>query len=172
MKVILIGYMTSGKSTIGKQLSARMYLPFIDLDTYIEEKEDAKISEIFEEEGEIAFRLKEHRYLKELLNKEKDSIISLGGGTPCYADNMKVLENAKHTTTIYLQADIQTLVERIKKNKEQRPLVARIKDNELHEFVAKHLFERRYFYEQASEKVKIDNKTVEEIVAEIRILLH
>ncbi|MDY0779590.1 shikimate kinase [Tenacibaculum sp. IB213877] len=172
MKIVLLGYMASGKSTIGKYLSARLFLPFIDLDDYIEQREEKSISEIFKDEGEIYFRNKEHQYLKELLEKKEDFILSLGGGTPCYGGNMDLIIQTKDVKSVYLQASIKTLQDRIEAQKNKRPLVANLSDNDLTEFIAKHLFERRYFYDKADFKIVIDDKEMTEIVAEIRILLH
>lgn len=172
MKIILLGYMASGKSTIGKFLSARMFVPFIDLDNYIEEQEGKSISDIFKQEGEIYFRLKEHQYLKELLAKEKDFILSLGGGTPCYANNMEVILENKQATSIYLKASIKTLVERLQQNRSKRPVIANCNDEQLTEFIAKHLFERQFFYNKANKKLIIDNKTIEEVATELQIILH
>jgi shikimate kinase len=172
MKIVLLGYMASGKSSIGKELSKKLFLPFIDLDNYIESKEKKTVSNIFKDKGEIYFRLIEHNYLKELLNSEENFVLSLGGGTPCYAGNMHLVLAAKKTTSIYLQANINTLVERLIKGKEKRPLVKELGDEKLVEFVAKHLFERRFFYEQANNKVLINDKKIEQIITEIRILLH
>jgi len=171
MKVILLGYMASGKSTIGKKLAKKLFLPFIDLDDYIEKKEKAAISTIFKEKGEIYFRRIEHHYLKELLNAKEDFVLSLGGGTPCYAGNMELIKKSE-AIAIYLKASIKTITERLLSGKDGRPLVADIGEDKIAEFVAKHLFERNEFYEQATYKVTIDNKTVDEIVTEIRILLH
>ena len=89
MKIVLLGYMASGKSNIGKKLSKKLSMSFIDLDDYIIEKEKMTISDIFKAKGEIYFRLIENKYLKEILLEKKDFILSLGGGTPCYANNME-----------------------------------------------------------------------------------
>jgi len=172
MKVILLGYMASGKSTIGKRLASRNYVPFIDLDSYIEEQENKTISEIFKDEGEIYFRLQEHKYLKELLKNEEDFVLSLGGGTPCYAGNMDLIKTSKDAKSIYLKANIITLTDRLVNQKEKRPLVANLSEEEMKEFIAKHLFERSYFYEQADYTVRIDDKDIKETVTEISIRLH
>ena len=172
MKIVLIGYMASGKSTIGKLLAHNMYLPFIDLDQYIEEKEGKTISEIFEDKGEIYFRYQEHFYLKELLASENKFVLSLGGGTPCYAGNMKLISDNEDSKSIYLQASIKTITDRLKKQRQKRPLVSELTDDKLTEFVAKHLFERREFYEQSNFKIKVDDKEINEIVTELRVLLH
>ncbi len=171
MKIILLGYMASGKSTIGKLLARKIYRPFIDLDNYIENKEKLPIKSIFKKKGEIYFRKIEHVYLKELLNSNDSFVLSLGGGTPCYAGNMDLI-SIPTVKSIYLQGSIQTLVNRLKENKENRPLISNLDDEKLTEFVAKHLFERSNFYEEASHKINIDKKSIENIVAEIRILLH
>ncbi|QNM86440.1 shikimate kinase [Polaribacter pectinis] len=171
MKIVLLGYMASGKSTIGKQLAKKLYLNFIDLDDYIEEKEKMSISTIFKEKGEIYFRRIEHIYLKEILNSDEKLVLSLGGGTPCYANNMDFI-NTTNAISVYLKTTIKTLVERLLKEKSKRPLVASLDNEKITEFVAKHLFERGYFYEQANFTLPIDNKTINKIVTEIRILLH
>ncbi|WBX78373.1 shikimate kinase [Tenacibaculum ovolyticum] len=171
MKIVLIGYMASGKSTIGRLLSQKMNFSFIDLDDYIEEKEKMTVSEIFEKKGEIYFRKAEHLYLKELMVLDKDIVLSLGGGTPCYAGNMDIITESKNTNAIYLKTSIATIVERLTNEKNQRPLVARLKEDELAEFVAKHLFERSYFYNKSKYKLAVDTKNTVEIVDEVYKLL-
>ncbi len=163
MKIVLIGYMGSGKSTIGQNLALKKQLPFVDLDSYIEIKEKKTIERIFEEKGEIYFRRKENQYLKELLNEKDDFVLSLGGGTPCYANNMKLILTDKNVKSVYLQANISTLTKRLLKNKENRPLIANLSEENLTEFIAKHLFERRFFYEKASVKIVVDEKSINEI---------
>lgn len=170
MHIVLLGYMASGKSTIGKQLSEKLGMPFLDLDIYISENKNKSVPEIFSQNGEIYFRKKEHEYLKEVLENQQDCILSLGGGTPCYANNMELIHN-QNAISIYLKASIQTLSERLLKNKSSRPLVAFLDDDQVPEFIAKHLFERRFFYEQAKKVVVIDQKSASEIVGEIETLL-
>ncbi|CAM1333135.1 shikimate kinase [Tenacibaculum aestuariivivum] len=171
MKIVLLGYMGCGKSTIGRLLAKKKNVSFIDLDTYIEEKEHMTVSEIFENKGEIYFRKQEHLYLKEILAFNKPFVLALGGGTPCYGDNMSVIQNSNNVTTVYLKTSIATITQRLTNEKSQRPLVARLKKEELAEFIAKHLFERGYFYNKAIYKVTVDTKTVDEIVSELIILL-
>jgi shikimate kinase len=172
MKIVLLGYMGSGKTTVGKKLAKKLYLPFHDLDQYIEKREGATIAEIFDTKGEIYFRKIEHKYLKEFLSETDKYVLSLGGGTPCYAGNMQVILNEADVRSIYLQANIPTLKQRISKNKQKRPLIASLSDEQMMEFVAKHIFERRNFYEQAEHTVDVNGKDIATIVAEIRILLH
>lgn len=165
MKMVLIGYMASGKSAVGRELSSRLNMNFIDLDDYIETNENERIADIFEKKGEIYFRQKETYYLSKLLEEERESIISLGGGTPCYGENMKVI--LEKSESIYLQTSIASIYNRLKNEKTKRPLVANIGDDKLKEFIAKHLFERRFFYEQANKIVTTDNRSIEEVVNKI-----
>ncbi|CAM1340680.1 shikimate kinase [Tenacibaculum aestuarii] len=171
MKIVLLGYMASGKSTIGRILAEKLQISFIDLDAYIEEKEKMSVSDVFKEKGEIYFRKQEHVYLKELLDKKEDFVLSLGGGTPCYAGNMNVLLSYDDVTSIYLKTSIQTIMERLVNEKSQRPLVARLNEDELAEFIAKHLFERSYYYNQATHKLVVDNKDVNETVEDLQVIL-
>jgi shikimate kinase len=171
MKIVLLGYMASGKSTIGREISKKLDMKFIDLDDYISKREKSSISEIFKVKGEIYFRRIESFYLSEILNSKDRFILSLGGGTPCYSNNMELILNSE-ASSIYIKAGIKTLVSRLTAEKNKRPLVAELEDDKLLEFVAKHLFERRFFYEQASMTVNTEDKSTEEITTEIRILLY
>jgi shikimate kinase len=169
MKIVLLGYMGSGKSTVAKQVAIDLNMLVIDLDDYIVAHENMSIASIFKTKGEIYFRLQESKYLKQLLDQEQDLVLALGGGTPCYANNIDLICSASES--FYLKAGIKTLSNRLVKEKEQRPLIASFDDEQLKEFIAKHLFERRNFYEQAKHTITIDGKTMEEIVEEISIKL-
>ena len=171
MKIVLLGYMASGKSTIGSALSKKLYMNFIDLDAYISKQENSTIPEIFKLKGEIYFRQIESKYLKEILNLQEDFVLSLGGGTPCYANNMDLILNSK-AKSIYINVKLPTLVARIIQEKSNRPLVANLDDEKITEFVAKHLFERRFYYEQAELHLNTNDKVIEEIVSEIRMALY
>lgn len=166
MKIILVGYMASGKSTIGKLLSESFYVPFYDLDDLIENNLNLKINEIFEHKGELFFRKKEREVLMEFLNSTDNYVLALGGGTPCYYDNFELYQS-ESIHSVYLKASISTLLERLHSQKASRPIVSRFNEEELQEFVAKHLFERSYFYHQVKTIVSIDNKKESEIVSEI-----
>lgn len=171
MKIILLGYMASGKSSIGKKLAKNLSFNFLDLDDYISEQENMSISEIFKTKGEIYFRKIEHKYLIKLLNKKEDFLLALGGGTPCYANNMDAI-NKSDALSIYLQGNTNTMIERAIRKKSKRPIIASLSNDKIPEFVAKHLFERRAFYEQAKLTVKIDNKSKKEVAEEITDLLN
>ena len=165
-KIIILGYMGSGKSTIGQFLSENTGIPFYDLDKYIEEKHQNSIKAIFETKGEIFFRKLEHQYLNELLNLDEEIIISLGGGTPCYANNHLHFEK-ENILSYYLKGSIKTLSERLKSEIDHRPLLNNTEDD-LETFIAKHLFDRSYFYNKAKYKINIDNKSIDEISQEIK----
>ena len=113
MIIILIGYMGSGKSSIGKKLSRKLRCNLIDLDDFIVEKEKASVKEIFDAKGEIYFRKKEEEYLKELLTLQEDTILSLGGGTPCFGDNMKYILESENTKSIYLKSSVKSLTDKL-----------------------------------------------------------
>ncbi|NYJ28263.1 shikimate kinase [Allomuricauda sp. ARW1Y1] len=170
MKIVLLGYMASGKSTVGRLLARQLGTSFVDLDDYIEQQQKKSIKDIFSEKGEIFFRKLEHQMLKEVLDSHTAVVLSTGGGTPCYANNMETILQ-QSDNSIYLNHSIPVLVERITKEKEYRPLVKNIPDNDLPEFVGKHLFERRPFYMQAEHRVDCDPLSAEEVVAEIKKLL-
>ena len=168
MNIFLVGYMASGKTTIGKALAKKMNFQFVDLDQYIEGEEDMSVSKIFALKSEIYFRKIETKYLKELIDKKEKTVISLGGGTPCYGDNLQLVLSSNNAITIYLKASLLELVNRLLKDKQNRPLISHLKSEEaLFEFIGKHLFERSNYYSQASKRINIDNKTTDEIVTEI-----
>ncbi|WGK93832.1 MULTISPECIES: shikimate kinase [Flavobacterium] len=169
-KIILLGYMGCGKSTIAEKLSSLLQIPFVDLDRVIEIEANMTISQIFESFGEVYFRKLEHDVFVELLASSDKQIIGLGGGTPCYANNHELLKG-EGITSIYLKASVATLFNRLAHNKSKRPIVANKSDEELQEFIAKHLFDRSYYYNQAEYKVIVDGKTIDETVADIISIL-
>lgn len=169
-KIILLGYMGCGKSTIANKLSKITGIPFLDIDKCIEDKTKLSINAIFETHGEIYFRKLEHEIFIELLNSNQELIIGLGGGTPCYANNHELLKG-ENIVSIYLKASIETLFNRLVYNKNKRPIIADKTDAELKEFIAMHLFERSFYYNQAQNKVSVDDKSIDQTVLEIQELL-
>lgn len=168
MKIILTGYMGSGKTLVGRTLSEKTGLPFIDLDTKISEQEGRAISEIFRTSGEIYFRKKEAEVLQEQLKSENDFILALGGGTPCYGNNLSVIKAKQGAKLIYLKTGLEELLKRLSAEKEQRPVISHLDSAEaLEDFIRKHLFERTYYYNQSELIVSTDGKTSEEIAGEI-----
>lgn len=165
MIISLIGYMGSGKTHISKILSEKINFKKIDLDKEISRRNKLTIPEIFQKHGEIYFRKLEKEILEEILATENNLVLSLGGGTPAYYNNMSSInENSK---SVFLRASVGNLVERLSKQKEKRPLIAKISDENLPEFIAKHLFERNQFYSKAQFSINTDSKTPEDIVDEI-----
>lgn len=158
--------MGSGKSTLAKILSQKLNLPAYDLDELIEKDLDQSISSIFEKKGEIFFRKKEHSIFKEMIAKPESFILSLGGGTPCYANNHLLLQDDS-VVSIYLKASIDTLAQRLKNNVSERPLLVQNNEEPLETYIAKQLFDRSYFYYQAKKVITVDNKTIEEVITEV-----
>jgi len=167
MTIVLLGYMGSGKSSIGDELSSRLNYDFIDFDQFISQKEGLSIPEIFELKGEIHFRKLETNYLKEVLSST-NRVIALGGGTPCYSDNMQQILSSSKVRSVYLKTTIPTLANRLFPQRSKRPLLSHINTiEELQEFVGKHLFERNTYYLKAAASVQTDDKTVTSISQEI-----
>ncbi len=168
MVVVLIGYMASGKSTLGKKLAKKLNFNFIDLDDFIEREEKLSVSEIFKIKGEIYFRKQETIYLNQILQTKTNTILSVGGGTPCFGNNMERILNTNNVMSVYLKASLNKLVKKLFKKKSKRPLIAHIETEEaLTEFIGKHLFERVQFYNQSTIQITTDNKTKKQIIKEI-----
>ena len=165
MIITLVGYMGTGKSHISNILSSKLNFKLFDLDQEISNKFELSIAEIFKNHGEIFFRKAEKETLNEILSSQESVILSVGGGTPVYYDNMERINDK--SISIYLRTGVSTLTERLKKNKHKRPLIAKIADEDLPEFIAKHLFERNSFYSKAHYIVDTDQKTTEEVAEEI-----
>ena len=168
MIVVLLGYMGSGKSTVGQILAEKLDTNFLDLDAYIEQKQQATISEIFNSKGEIFFRKVESEAVKQLCNHSESLVLALGGGTPCYSDTMQFLVNHPNVVTVVLNISIKNVSERLISEKAKRPLIANLKNEDIPEFIAKHLFERSFYYNQAEIGIQTDSLSVAEIVATIQ----
>lgn len=145
-RIFLVGYMGAGKTTIGKVLSKMAGLSFIDLDYYIEGRFRKTVSQLFAERGEEGFRSIEHNMLHEVAEFE-DVLVSTGGGTPCFFDNMAFMR--QQGTTIYLQVSVEELVKRLELCKQTRPVLKNRSGEELKAFVEESLTARASFYEQA-----------------------
>ena len=163
--------MGSGKSTVGRMLAQKHNLLFEDLDDVIAHDAAASITELFIEKGAKSFRELEHITLTKVLKNAANKVISLGGGAPCYYDNMALVA----TTTphvFYLNASHKTLAQRLFPERRGRPLIAHAETEEaLQSFIAKHLFERQSFYRQANHIISADNKSIETLVAEVGKLI-
>ncbi|RXR17698.1 shikimate kinase [Flavobacterium amnicola] len=169
-KIVLVGYMGSGKTEIGKLLAKKILFPFYDLDFLIENEVQKSISELFSEKGEIYFRRIEHELFVKQIQKNESYVLSLGGGTPCYANNHLILQQ-EEVISIYLKASVSNLVERLSINKKKRPLVKDLDATEMHEFIAKHLFDRGFYYNQCKHVISVDDKSPTDVVEEIKKML-
>ena len=145
-RIYLIGYMGAGKTTIGKALERHTSLSFIDLDCYIEGRFRKTISQLFAEKGEASFRELERRMLHEVSEFE-DVIISCGGGTPCFFDNISYMNECGKT--IYLKVSVAELAARLEGGKHTRPVLKNRSGEELRQFIQENLQARSSFYEQA-----------------------
>ncbi len=173
MKIILLGYMGSGKSSVGRSLAEKLNKKFLDLDEEIVSAENKSISAIFEDSGEIYFRKSENAVLKQLLQSEESFILSLGGGTPCYANNLEMILQAQKVRSVYLKTSLGELRDRLWQERTSRPLISHLESKEaLEDFIRKHLFERTYYYNQSEITVTTDDKSIEEIASEILSLLN
>ena len=172
-RIILIGYMGAGKTTIGKALSKRLGLMFYDLDWYIESRMHKTIAQIFADDGEEGFREIEYNMLHEVAEFE-NVVVSCGGGTPCFFDNMDYL-NAQGET-IYLQAAPEVLAKHLKMGKVVRPLIVGKTDEELLAYISESLEKREPYYSRAKHILNVDLlntvEKVEESVDEVCRTLH
>ena len=167
-RIILIGYMGAGKTTIGRQLALALDMQFYDLDWYIETRYHKKVSEIFAEQGEAHFRDLERRMLHELAEFE-NIVISCGGGTPCFFDNMQYMN--LQGETVYLKVAPEVLCMHLKMGRTVRPLILGKSEEELLQYIRDSLKEREPFYTQAKHTLDVslmDN--YEKIAITIKLL--
>lgn len=151
MRYFVVGYMASGKTTYGKELAREKGVPFWDLDDRVERREGCSISDIFEKKGEAYFRELEREVLHELCEEYDDFVLATGGGTPCFFDNMEYMNGAGHT--LYLNVSLHVLLQRLKRQRDARPLLAALSDEDLEFFIREHLASRQSFYLQAKELI-------------------
>jgi shikimate kinase len=170
MKIVLLGYMGCGKSVIGDFLAKKVLVSYYDLDDEIERITQSSITKLFQSKGEIYFRKKENEILKALLSNNENFVLSLGGGTPCYYNNHELIAQ-EGILSIYLKVSVDTLANRLIHETEKRPLLHNQDEVSLKDFISKHLFDRNFYYHQATKVINVDNKTIEEIVKEIEVLL-
>ena len=157
IRIFLIGYMASGKTSTGKLLAAQLGLKFVDMDAHIVEKSGKTIPEIFSVLGEESFRKLEREALQEMA-KIENAVISTGGGAPCFFDNIEYMNT--HVLTIYLKYSPEQLTARLSVHPEKRPLVAAQKPENLLDFVRNGLAMRDQFYNQATLKLTGTNDEI------------
>lgn len=160
--IYLIGFMGSGKTTLGRALAAATGLRFIDLDEYIEEKSGASVSEIFATRGEAAFRELERLTLLEV-SRMDDVIVACGGGTPCFGSNMELMNSTG--LTVLLEASFPRLLERLTEGSAKRPLIAAMGSHELEEYIRRTVEARMPFYSKARQRFGSDELETAEMIA-------
>jgi len=165
MKIYLIGFMGSGKTHWGRLLSEKLGIRFFDLDEQITANAGKSIPEIFAIDGEEHFRLLEKEVLQTLTASHEQFILSTGGGTPCYFNNIDFMNEAGTTVWIHTPADV--LFTRLVKEKEKRPLIRDLSDEQLRSFISKKYADRRMYYEQASLIVEEEPVQLEKLIETI-----
>ena len=151
-RIILLGYMGAGKTTVGKALAKALNLQFYDLDWYIENRMHMTVKQIFDERGEEGFRKIEHNMLHEVAEFE-DVVISCGGGTPCFFDNIDYMN--QQGETVYLKATPDVLYGHLKMGRTVRPLLLNKTPDEVKDFVSRKLAEREPFYTKAKHVIDV-----------------
>lgn len=152
-RILIIGYMGAGKTTLGKVLAKELGLPFYDLDWYIESRMMKTVPQLFAERGEEGFRKVEHNMLHEVAEFE-NVVISCGGGTPCFYDNMEYM-NAQGDT-VYLKASPEVLYAHLQMGKVERPLLKNKTREEMQAFIQEQLAEREKYYTKARHIFNVD----------------
>lgn len=168
MRIFLIGFMGSGKTHWAKQLAQRMKIPFFDLDEALVEVEQRSVADIFTASGEEYFRSREKEMLEKLIHENASMVLSCGGGTPCFLNNIELMK--KYGLVVWLNTHVEVLLKRLLKEKNQRPLLRAIRDEDLRSYIIRKLNERRMYYEQAD--ITIDNENTVSINDFIQTVLH
>lgn len=165
MKIYLIGYMASGKTNLGKEMAAVSGMPMVDMDDLFEEKYRLSISEFFEKYGESVFRRLEHGILEDTFRMD-DVIISTGGGTPCFFDNMNlILQNG---VSVYLKTPVEVVARRLRGIRKKRPLLKEVPEEELETFITAQIREREAYYRRADYVVEGPDIDAGEILKKIQ----
>ena len=165
MKIFLIGFMGSGKTHWGRLLSQKLSLPFFDLDEQIVNTEGKSIADIFIQQGEEYFRLKEKEVLHIITESHTTFVMSCGGGAPCYFNNIEYMKQSG--TTVWINATLITLYDRLVKEKEHRPLLKDLSNGELKMFIKKKFSDRKIYYEQADIVIEDETITLDRFIEKV-----
>lgn len=168
MRLYLIGFMASGKTSIGKKIAKKLDYKFIDLDDYLEEKYNKTIPDIFKQDGEDKFREMEKDTLHDTF-KMKKVIIACGGGTPCFFDNIEQIN--KNGFSIYLNRTVDYLVYKLMHAKTIRPLVQNKTEDELKQYIKNTLKHREQYYKKATKTIKIKDKSKDDVAKLIKKII-
>ena len=165
MRIYLIGYMGSGKTTLGQELATKLELSFIDLDKYIEERNYKTVPQLFSEFGEEVFRQRERKALEEV-SEFTNVVVATGGGAPCFFDNIELMNRTG--ITLFLDVDIPTLAERLQKSKTDRPLIRGKSKEELKGLIYEMMQKRLPYYEQAQLRISQSDSLLDVALDSIR----
>ncbi|MES1220604.1 MAG: shikimate kinase [Bacteroidota bacterium] len=165
MKIFLIGFMGSGKTHWGRLLSQKLSIPFFDMDEQVVSHEGKSIVDIFSEKGEEYFRLLETDVLHIITESHESFVMACGGGSPCYFNNIEYMNNSG--ITVWIKTPVEVLFQRLIKEKEARPLIKELNDDQLKAYINKKFADRKIYYDQAEiiideEPLQLD-KLVEKI---------
>lgn len=162
-KIFLIGYMGCGKSSLGRKIAKATGFRFVDMDTEIEQREGASVSDIFYYEGETYFRRAERALIDELAETDEDLVVSTGGGAPTWGDNMERMNGAGDT--VYLRREAKQIASRLSPHgRQKRPKLRGLNDEELVAFMTANMAEREPFYAKARHTVECAAMSDEQIV--------
>jgi shikimate kinase len=167
MKIFLIGFMGSGKTHWGRLLSQKLSFPFFDMDAQVEEQAGKSISEIFDAEGEEQFRLMEKDVLHIITESHESFVMACGGGSPCYFNNIDYMNQAG--IAVWINPPLEVLLQRLVNEKDKRPLIKDLSNEQLESFIRKKFADRKIYYEQA--EIKVDEEPVQ-IEKLIEIIFH
>jgi shikimate kinase len=159
MKIFLIGFMGSGKTYWGRQLSQKLGIPFFDLDEQVEEHAGQSVEDIFKNEGEEQFRQKEKDILHLITESHESFVMACGGGSPCYMN--------RSGTTIWINSTLDTLYDRLVSEKDKRPLIKELSGEQLKYFIGKKFAGRKIYYEQANITVEDDPMMLDSMIQRI-----
>lgn len=166
MKLFLIGYMGCGKSSLGRKIAKRGGMRFVDMDSMIEEREGASVSDIFHYQGETYFREKERGLIEELATEQDDVVVSTGGGVPTWQDNMARMNEIGEC--VYLRRTAEQIASRLSPHgRQKRPKLRGLNDDELVAFMTANMAEREPYYSQAKHCIDCASMSDEELIEKI-----
>ena len=163
MRIFLIGFMGSGKTHWGNRIAEKLQIPFYDLDAVIVQAEGMSIAEIFSIKGEEYFRYMEKQTMEDLVLREENFVLSAGGGTPCFFNNIEFMK--RNGRVLWLNTSLEVLNQRLLKEKKMRPLLRNIDEAGLRAYIIRKLSERKMYYEQADMMVHEEIMALEPLVS-------